>query len=248
MLSERANRKRNQGTGQLLMLMNRFLFSPTLCCRSLCHVAVMAFLLGGLGLQTATPAHAQQACQYDSDQQLTIDPSTFIRPGDPTLGNPQAEVTVVEFFDPNCPPCRRFHPTMEQVIAIYADRVHFYRHPVPLWEYSLPQIEAMLLAARRGKYDEMIDLQLINQQKGGLPPERLAAMAGKLGLDEATFARALKTQQLRNEALQFLEQAQRAGVKKTPSVAIGQNVVASSSQSVRCIGQLIERELSTQEQ
>ena len=222
------------------MLMNRFLLSPTLCYRSLCYVAVTAFLLGGL----TTPAHAQQACQYDADQQLAVDPGTFIQPGDPTLGNPQAEVTVVEFFDPNCPPCQRFHPIMEQVIDTYVDQVHFYRHPVPLWEYSLPQIEAMLLAARRGKYDEMIDLQMENQQEGGLPPERLAAMAGELGLDEAAFARALETQQLRDEALQLLEQAQHAEVQKTPSVAIGQNVVASRSQSARCIGQLIERKLS----
>ena len=227
--------------------MNYFPPSPALHRRSLCHVVVIAFLVGGLGFWPATPAHAQQACQY-ADQQLTLDPSTFIHPGDPTLGNPQAEVTVVEFFDPNCPPCQRFHPTMEQVISMYIDQVHFYRHPVPLWEYSLPQIEAMLLAARRGKYDEMIDLQMRNSQKGGLPPERLVAMAGELGLDEATFARALETQQLRDEALQFLEQAQRAGVQRTPSVAIGQNVVSPSSRSARCIGQLIERELSAQGQ
>lgn len=38
---------------------------------------------------------------------------------DHILGNPDAPVKVVEFADTECPFCKRFHPTMHQVIQEY---------------------------------------------------------------------------------------------------------------------------------
>ena len=38
-------------------------------------------------------------------------------PNAPVLGNPDGDVTVVEFFDYNCPYCRRVKPHMEALLA-----------------------------------------------------------------------------------------------------------------------------------
>nr|MBP6858387.1 thioredoxin domain-containing protein [Candidatus Paceibacterota bacterium] len=38
---------------------------------------------------------------------------------DHILGNPDADVVIVEYSDPSCPYCKVFHPTMQKIIGEY---------------------------------------------------------------------------------------------------------------------------------
>jgi protein-disulfide isomerase len=54
-----------------------------------------------------------------------------ITTSDHTLGNPDAPVKIVEFADAECPFCKRFHPTMQQLIQEYGRNgqvAWIYRH------------------------------------------------------------------------------------------------------------------------
>ena len=42
--------------------------------------------------------------------------SELVTPDDPVAGNPQGDVTIVEFFDTRCPYCRRLEPTMASLL------------------------------------------------------------------------------------------------------------------------------------
>ncbi|MFB6098482.1 MAG: DsbA family protein, partial [Salinibacter sp.] len=128
---------------------------------------LLAALLGGsLAGGSLSPAVAQSRCSFKG--KLKINPESIMLESDPVLGNPSADVLLVEFFDPNCTPCQRFDPIMEKVMEKYGDRIQFYMHPIPASQYSVRQIAAMLLAKEKGKYYEMIDLQLENPQKRGM--------------------------------------------------------------------------------
>ena len=56
---------------------------------------------------------AQAAAQVFDTEKATLEND----PNAPVLGNPDGDVTVVEFFDYNCPYCRRVKPEMEALLA-----------------------------------------------------------------------------------------------------------------------------------
>lgn len=60
-------------------------------------------------------------------------------------GNPLAPVTIVEFSDYQCPFCQRFHPTVQQALDEYGDKVRWvYKHfPIPsIHAQAIPAAEA----------------------------------------------------------------------------------------------------------
>ena len=64
----------------------------------------------------------QQREEQDATQKqrtLLADRSNELRfdPRSPVLGNPNGDVTVVEFFDYKCPFCRQLHPQIPQLLA-----------------------------------------------------------------------------------------------------------------------------------
>lgn len=75
-------------------------------------------LLGGLaggtgaalGAMLIPPAHRVEA------QGLTAEDVLF-DPDSPVLGNPEGDITIVEFFDYQCPYCKMNHPDLIDVVA-----------------------------------------------------------------------------------------------------------------------------------
>jgi len=201
------------------------------------HLLAVSFLLA-LAL-TAVPAEAQQ-CSFSST--LGVNPEQLAA-GEPVQGNPEADLLLVEFFDPNCPHCQRFKPVMDQVMSTYGDRVRYYKQPVPLWQFSRPQVRALLLAKEKGKYYEMIDAQLTspNSGKGGMTTGQIVALAEQVGLDPGWMRSKLQSGAKRSRLNRLPYEARKAGVQSTPTLAVGGKVVGN--RSAACIGQLIKREL-----
>lgn len=161
---------------------------------------------------------------------------------DPVQGNPSSEVLLIEFFDPNCEPCQRFNPILKKVMEKYGDQIQYYMHPIPVWQYSFRQIEALLLAKEKGKYYEMIDLQFENAKERGMNIEQLVALADSLNIDTEWMRSRLEMKRMRKEVGRLSYQAKKAGVKTTPTFAIGRKII-SPSQPTSCIARLIDRTL-----
>ena len=53
------------------------------------------------------------------------------KPGSPTAGNPEGDVTVIEFFDYRCPYCKRVvEPLLQAVVDDGQVRIVFKEYPI----------------------------------------------------------------------------------------------------------------------
>ena len=102
-------------------------------------------------------------------------------PGSPNLGNLNGNVTVVEFFDYNCPYCRQAGKTIQALIASDPNvRVIFREWPV-LGEGSIFAARAALASRAQGKYEEF-HWALMNGE-GRATEASILKVARGLGLD-----------------------------------------------------------------
>lgn len=205
------------------------------------YLARGCFLLAVVvGLLSSGPALAQ-SCGFNG--QLQMNPEQLAE-SEPVQGNVEADLLLVEFFDPNCPHCQDFKPVMDRVMEQYGDQVRYYKQPVPLWQFSRPQIRAMMLAKQQGKYYEMIDAQLAspNAGRGGMTTDQLVSLAQEIGIDGDWMREKMNSGDLQAAVNRLPYEARKAGVQSTPTLAIGRKIVGN--RSAACIGQLIERELS----
>ncbi len=172
----------------------------------------------------------------------------LLEPDDPSLGNPEAPVVVVEFFDPNCPHCRAFHPQLVALLRHFASEVRFYFKPVALWAYSIPQVEALYAAYRQGKFLEMLEAQYAHAHSGGLTLEELVALAKDIGMDAEALRTDLEEGTYRQKVLETRHRVFSAGVQGVPTLLINGQVVAHTSESMRasCIARLLEETLARQ--
>ena len=144
-----------------------------------------------------------------------------IEANDPVLGNKDAEVSIVEFSDFQCPFCERAYSgaiadfksssyfTDGQVNFIYKQFPLTSIHP-----YAQKAAEASLCAGDQGKFWEYHDLLFANQQT--LDETSLKSYAQQLGLDSATFDACLDGDEKASEVSKESQQAVKAGGQGAP--------------------------------
>src|SRR5690606_32768031 len=96
---------------------------------------------------------------YDASKSRVENYEDFVSFGDPSAGDPNSDVIVIEFFDPNCPHCKTLHPLMKAAVDSLGSQARFVFRPFVLRPSSLMQIEALHIAAQQGKFFEMLDAQ-----------------------------------------------------------------------------------------
>ena len=144
-------------------------------------------------------------------------------PDAPVLGNPEGDVTLVEFFDYRCPYCKRASGTLVQLMQEDPElRVVMKEFPI-LSQESVQAARAALAAVRQGKYQ---DFHFSLMENGGsFSDGEIFAVAESVGLDAARLRAdmrdpAIESALRRNHAL-----AERIGVTGTPAFVIGDTVV-----------------------
>ncbi len=102
-------------------------------------------------------------------------------------GAKDAQVTILEFSEFQCPFCSRVNPTIKQVLDTYPGKVKvvFKHSPLPFHKDAPLASEASIAAGAQGKFWEMHD-KLFENQKALTRPD-LDRFAGEIGLDMSKF-------------------------------------------------------------
>lgn len=164
-------------------------------------------------------------------------------PNAPVIGNSEGDVTIVEFFDYNCPYCRRVKPEMEALLAADANVRVVYREWPILGEGSVFAARAALASRKQGKYEEFHWAMMeLNQRAEEASVLRIAE---DIGLDIAQLRRDMDASEVEEHIQTSMRLAQSLGFNGTPSFVIGDTLAPGLIQADQMI-QLVEQARSTE--
>jgi len=162
--------------------------------------------------------------------------------GYPSRGPANAQVTIVEFADFECPFCGGFYPTLKLVEKNYADKVRLVYRQFPLTTIhpnAQKAAEASLCANDQQKFWEFYDSLFSDQSRLDIPS--LKQRAQTLGLNTATFNTCLDSGSQAATIQKDRDEAQKIGVNSTPTVFINGRLLGGRSYAE--IQEVIEDEL-----
>lgn len=166
------------------------------------------------------------------DKTTTQNISSEMRPvsaDDHILGNPNADVVIVEYSDPECPFCKTFNATMQQIMNLYGKdgRVAWvYRHfPIDqLHSRARNEAIAMECAGDQGGNGKFWEYEKAlygtTTSNNSLDPAELPKLAGSIGLDVTVFNTCLSSGKFAAKVEADYQDAIKVGGKGTPTSII----------------------------
>lgn len=145
---------------------------------------------------------------------------------DHILGNPSADVVVVEYSDTECPFCKQFHTTMQRVMSEYGSTgkvAWVYRHfPIDsLHPKARKEAEALECANELGgvgKFWEYTNMVYnVTNSNNSLDPAQLPIIAKNVGLDVKAFNTCLSSGKYASKVQADYDDAIAAGGQGTPN-------------------------------
>src|SRR3989344_2273578 len=197
------------------------------------------------GASPQQPVAQQQTEDLEQMKPITTD--------DHIRGNPDAPVKIVEYSDPECPFCKRFHETMKQVMDEYgADgKVAWVYRNFPLDQlHSKARNEATAIECAgdlggNDKFWEYADrLYQVTPSNDGLDPAELPKIAQYVGLDTVKFNTCLASDKFAQHIEDDVQNATATGGNGTPwSIVVdknGKKYPLSGAQPYASVKQLID--------
>ncbi len=166
--------------------------------------------------QEAAAAQARASAAIEAlGKELLADPES------PVAGNPNGDVTIVEFFDYHCGYCKRAAPVLKEVLATDAKvRVVYKQLPI-LGPDSITAARAALAAGKQGKYQSMHDALFASE---ALDEATIFRLAAQQGLDVERLRRDMAAPAINEELEKNVAMAAPLGITGTPGFVIGKDV------------------------
>ena len=183
---------------------------------------IMASVLVMLAI-FAVGASLYSAKQVETKNQLAAEnTSAFIAKHSPRKGNPNAKVTIVEFFDPACHTCKQFHPVIVDLLQKHPAKLQVVVRYSPFHQGS-DQMVAILEASRKqNKFWDTLELMYETQDNWAINHQARADLfwnylnTTKL-LDMEQMIKDLNDPAIGQVIQQDLADGKALGANKTPS-------------------------------
>ncbi len=154
----------------------------------------------------------------------------YRHPDAPVAGNPDGDITVVEFFDYNCGYCKRgFHNIRELIEKDKNVRVVFKELPI-LSKDSEDAAKIALAARAQGKYWELH--QAMIESKGRVTEATALEMAGTLGLDVAKLKADKDSDVVKGELARVEALAKKMNISGTPHFLVGSDAIGGAPEDL----------------
>src|ERR1700733_7117412 len=154
----------------------------------------------------------------------------FSSPHQVVLGNPQGNVTMVEFFDYNCGFCKRAMTDMLDLIKSNNNLKFVLKEFPVLGEGSVDAarvaVAARMQDANGKKYLEFH--QKLLGGRGGADKMRALAVAKEVGFDMARIEKDMASDEAKKTIDENMKLADALGVSGTPSYVVGEEVVVGA--------------------
>lgn len=184
--------------------------------------------------QTDTSGQDQQIVRY----KVPVD-------DDPYYGPENAEITIVEFSDFQCPYCRKWYSEVyPRLLDTYSGKIKFVYRDFPLTSIhpdAFPAAEAANCAGDQGVYwpyhDKLFGMEL------GLGTDAYQQYAEQLGVNMDQFNACLDEGKYKEEIQADFEFAAQLGVRSTPTFFIN-GIAVVGAQPFEVFQQVIDKELA----
>jgi protein-disulfide isomerase len=146
----------------------------------------------------------------------------FRDPASPVGGNASGDVTMVEFFDYNCPYCRQVAPIMAQAAADDPQlRIVYKEFPI-LGPDSVFAAKAALAAQRQGKYAEFH--KALYDARTRVNETIVLRIAAELGLDVPRLKTDMQLPDIQAAIDKNAQLAQALKISGTPGFVVGDQI------------------------
>ena len=186
----------------------------------LAQVIVSAIREGKTEAQATALADASRFAKPPSSGKVLDDAVEIPVVGSPSIGPPNAPITVIEFSDFQCPYCAQAAPEIAGLQKLYPQQMRLIFKQFPLETHPNAGIAAAaaLAAQKQGKFWQMHDALFANRDK--LARENLIVLAQQNGLDVKRFEADMDSTAIRESIVRDTQDGDRAGVEGTPTIFI----------------------------
>jgi protein-disulfide isomerase len=154
----------------------------------------------------------------------------FKQTNDPVSGNVNGKISVVEFFDYQCPHCVDMVPDIQAIIKANPDvRVVYKEFPIR-GPVSLVASKAALAANKQGKYNELHEA-LMNSAKS-LTEAKIMELASSVGLDVKKLKADMDGKEIDEQVKANYKLAQELQLYGTPALFIAKSDLPQDSSAV----------------
>jgi protein-disulfide isomerase len=149
-----------------------------------------------------------------------------IKGGGHFRGPENAQVTLVEFGDFQCPSCGAYAPFVKEILNRYPQQVRLEFHHFPLISIhsnSMAAAKAAEAAGEQGHYWEMHDLLFEDQFQWSERPDPkpiFASLASRIGINGNILVQTMDSSQLQERILKDVERGQNAKIEAVPTFFI----------------------------
>jgi protein-disulfide isomerase len=147
----------------------------------------------------------------------------FNDPATPVGGNPQGNVTVVEFFDYRCPYCKQVEPSLDSMLKQDPGLRLVYKEFPILGPVSVTAARAALAAKAQGKYDAFHTAMMA--ARGNITDDTVYQVAASVGLDVDKLKHDMASPEIAQTIKDNMKLGDTLDIHGTPAFVIGDKVV-----------------------